>query len=400
MLTNFDGFKGRAKRLDPGDYSRIGSMIRVGEDEMRAFVEVESSGAGFAPDGRPLILNEPHVFFRSLPKAKRDKAVKQGLAYAKWGDKPYIKSQSARYDWLERAIAIDETAALKSCSWGLTQLLGENYAAAGYESVQHLVASFMDDEENHLLAAANFISHEGLDDELRGHRWEAFARGYNGPGFRKHKYHTRLAAAYAKWSGRPNAGTGGLPAWEVKAIQQRLRDLGWYSVGKVDGMWGPATTGAIASFQASEGLTVNGLYDDATRRAMQTAPKREVSLARETTTVDDLRKQGSQIVTEQDDVKTTSSVVGGAGVVAATVGVVTEHFESAWSMLLPIREAFDSVPLWAWGLMAAGLAYYYHYKANKTQEVRLVAERIGLHNGEPDPAPTPPLREPPDTPRV
>jgi hypothetical protein len=116
--------------------------------------------------------------------------------------------------------------------------------------------------------------------------------------------------------------------------------------------------------------------------------------------VDDLRKQGSQIVTEQDDVKTTSSVVGGAGVVAATVGVVTEHFESAWSMLLPIREAFDSVPLWAWGLMAAGLAYYYHYKANKTQEVRLVAERIGLHNGEPDPAPTPPLREPPDTPRV
>ena len=29
MPTNFNGFKGRAKRLDPGDYGRIGALIRV-----------------------------------------------------------------------------------------------------------------------------------------------------------------------------------------------------------------------------------------------------------------------------------------------------------------------------------------------------------------------------------
>ena len=63
-----------------------------------------------------------------------------------------------------------------------------------------MVAAFLDDEEIHLEAMVNFITRSGLDDELREHDWRGFARGYNGAGYEKNGYHTKLAAAYAKWS--------------------------------------------------------------------------------------------------------------------------------------------------------------------------------------------------------
>lgn len=70
-MTDFNGFKGRAKRLDDIDLPRIGHRIGVGEDELHAFMDVETSGGGFDPQGRPKILFEPHVFYRNLTGAKR-----------------------------------------------------------------------------------------------------------------------------------------------------------------------------------------------------------------------------------------------------------------------------------------------------------------------------------------
>lgn len=194
MLT----FKGPARRIDDLDLPRIGAMIGVGEDEVHAFIEAETRGAGFDAQGRPRILFEPHVFYRNLAGAARDRAVKAGLACADWGQLAYGK-ESEQYGKLERALRIDESAALKACSWGLGQVLGENHVAAGYATVQAMVADFLLDEDNHLEAAIRFIKANGLDDELRRHDWAAFARGYNGPGYRKNGYDSKLAAAFAKW---------------------------------------------------------------------------------------------------------------------------------------------------------------------------------------------------------
>lgn len=197
-MTNFSGFKGRAKRLDDIDLPKLGHRIGVGEDELHAFMDVETSGGGFDPQGRPKILFEPHVFYRNLRGAKRDEAVRAGLAYPKWGEKPYGK-QSEQYPKLERARAIDETAALRACSWGLGQILGENHAMVGYESPQAMVLAFMDDEENHLEAIVQFLIKSGIDDDLRAHNWTTVARVYNGPGYAKNAYHTRMEAAFKKW---------------------------------------------------------------------------------------------------------------------------------------------------------------------------------------------------------
>ena len=198
-MTNFNGFKGRAKRLDDVDLPALGYRIGVGEDELHAFMDVETSGSGFDPQGRPKILFEPHVFYRNLSGAKRDAAVSAGLAYKSQGTKPYGK-ESEQYPKLVRAIAIDEAAGLKACSWGLSQVLAENHATVGYATPQAMVLAFMDDEEKHLEAMVEFLIKNEIDDDLRAHRWATVARVYNGPKYAINNYDTRMATAFAKWS--------------------------------------------------------------------------------------------------------------------------------------------------------------------------------------------------------
>ena len=192
-------FTGAAKRLDDIDLPKIGRLIGVGEDEIHAILDVESRGKGFDSENRPIILFEPHIFYKQLsandPK-KLQTAVSQGLAYPKWGQSPY---PSDSYPRLKKAILINEDLALKSASWGLGQIMGFNYSMAGYSSVKEMVEKFKQDEEEHLLAMVRFIISAGLDDELRRHDWVGFARGYNGPGFAKNGYDKKLAASFAKW---------------------------------------------------------------------------------------------------------------------------------------------------------------------------------------------------------
>lgn len=190
-------YQGKAKRLDDIDLPRVGHLIGVGEDEIHAVLDVESKGTGFDSKGRLVALFEPHVFYRELGKGGlRDHAVREGLAYASWGAKPYPKDSYPRIDL---AMAIHYEAALRSTSWGLCQMMGFNCVAAGYATAHDMVQAFADDEENQLNGMIRFIIKSGLDDELRRHDWAGFARGYNGAGFSKNRYDRKLAAAFAKW---------------------------------------------------------------------------------------------------------------------------------------------------------------------------------------------------------
>lgn len=198
----FGDFRGRAKRLDDIDLPAIGHRIGVGEDEIHAVLEVESRGSGFDKLGRPAMLFEPHVFWDELGNTdKRKEAARLGIAYQSWGAKPYPTDSYGR---LKMAMEIDETAALRSASWGLGQVMGFNFKAAGFTSPQAMVRAFMDDEEAQLSGMINFIKTNRLDDEIRRHDWAGFALGYNGKGYRKNQYDTRLAAAFAKWKRIPN----------------------------------------------------------------------------------------------------------------------------------------------------------------------------------------------------
>jgi len=53
----------------------------------------------------------------------------------------------------------------------------------------------------------------------------------------------------------------------VKAVQQRLSNLGYYTY-KVDGIWGSRTTSAVKRFQRDYGLTVDGIVGKWTEKAL------------------------------------------------------------------------------------------------------------------------------------
>ena len=189
-------FVGTGKKLSDTDLPRIGHKIGVGEDEIHAFLDVETRGSGFDSKNRLKMLFEPHIFYRELSGAKRTAAVQAGLAYPKWR-RSYPKDS---YPRLKAAMAIDENAALRSASWGLGQIMGFNCKLAGYRSAREMVTDFLKGEDRQLAAAVEFIISARLDDDLREHDWRGFARGYNGAGYAKHGYHTKLERAYNKWA--------------------------------------------------------------------------------------------------------------------------------------------------------------------------------------------------------
>lgn len=192
-------FIGPARPLADADVITIAGYLGCEVAAIRAVLSVESAGKGFGPDNRPIILNESHVLWRELgPGAKRDRAARDGLAYQQWGMRPYPRTQGERYAWLAKAMAIDETAALRSCSWGLGQVMGFNHRAAGFDTVQAFVAAMTVSEGAHIYAMARFIVTNRLQQHLRSKTWDSFARGYNGAGYAANQYDRKLADAYAR----------------------------------------------------------------------------------------------------------------------------------------------------------------------------------------------------------
>lgn len=189
-------FVGPAKRLGDLDLPRIGSIIAVGEDEIHAVMDVEAGGSGFDRQNRPKMLFEPHIFYRNLSGVQRDQAVAKSIAYPKWRPGNYPADS---YPRLRDAIAINETAALKSASWGLGQILGDNYVAAGFLSPQAMVIAFVESEANQLEGMIRFIKTNKLDAYLRAHNWAKFAEGYNGPRYRENDYDGKLARSFDHW---------------------------------------------------------------------------------------------------------------------------------------------------------------------------------------------------------
>lgn len=190
-------FIGTGKRLDDVDLPNIGFTIGVGEDEIHAVLDVECRGRGFDRMNRPAMLFEPHIFYRELPENLRALAVQKGLAYPRWRRGGY---PAESYTRLKAAMKIHKEAALRSCSWGLGQIMGFNYRLAGYPSAGAMVADFLLGEKEQLNAMVRFIKNAGLADELQRHDWRGFASGYNGKSYAKHDYHGRLKRAFDKWS--------------------------------------------------------------------------------------------------------------------------------------------------------------------------------------------------------
>jgi N-acetylmuramidase len=161
---------------------------------VRAVLKVESRGSGFGPDGRPVILYEPHIFSR-LTARKYDQS-NPTISYVNWKTLPYPKTQAERYDQLAEAYKLDPENAVASASWGLFQILGSNFKACGFASAKAFVADMAQSEARMLAAFEAFVRSNGILDELQRKDWAGFAKVYNGPG-QVETYSKLLSDAYA-----------------------------------------------------------------------------------------------------------------------------------------------------------------------------------------------------------
>lgn len=242
-----------------------------------AVIEVESGGRIFAKvAGRhePLIRFEGHYFHRFLRGEARDEAVAQGLASPKMGAVANPARQAARWALLKRAAAINRIAAYSSSSWGVGQVMGSHWQWLGYGSVDALVAEARSGLGGQVRLMLRFIEKAGLRKALKSCDWAAFARGYNGPAYRRNRYDEQMAKANALWQKRLAAGGRGSgeedgilgfgnrgPA--VSTLQRQLSRVGYLL--KADGLFGLKSERVVRQFQRDHLLPETGLLGAAER---------------------------------------------------------------------------------------------------------------------------------------
>src|ERR1700751_4946349 len=107
--------------------------------ELWSIISVETSGCGFLPDRRPKILFERHIFHR-LTTGKYD-ADDPDISQPTAGG--YGRGGAHQYDRLAAAMVLDRSAALRSASWGLGQIMGENFSSAGFADVEGMVSAMV-----------------------------------------------------------------------------------------------------------------------------------------------------------------------------------------------------------------------------------------------------------------
>ena len=185
----------RYSRLTIADYERVAAELGIEVATIRAVSDIEA--------GKPVINFDRTIFTSRLRRSGKNvaRARKQHpgafakLNLARYGS--YGKAQHAR---LESGMAIDSVIAMESTFWGMFQIGGFNWRRCQVESVDEFARLMAESEAMQLELFARFMQSTGMVEYLRKKNWRAFARAYNGAGYARKGYHTRLAAAYARYS--------------------------------------------------------------------------------------------------------------------------------------------------------------------------------------------------------
>jgi len=241
-------FQGNALALSSDGLATVSSNLSVHAPEIWTVLAVETSGCGFLPDRRPQILYERHIFHR-LTQGRYDDGDISDPQPGGYGPRG-----APQYDRLAKAIAKDRISALASASWGIGQIMGENYQLAGFKDVEQMVATMSQSEDDQLAAMATFLIKSRLHIPLQAHDWSSFARGYNGANYLINRYDVRLAGEFQKYS------AGAVPDLSVRAAQLYLTYLSLHP-GPIDGVAGVETLAAFSQFATQQAFQNRGILD-------------------------------------------------------------------------------------------------------------------------------------------
>lgn len=164
---------------------------------LKAFIQVETGGIGFAKDtGKLIIQFEPGWFKRKAP-------------YAPSGAWSVNKVDRQSQEWIafNDAFAKNPNAAMESCSIGIGQIMGFHYKTLGYATVGEMWDDAKRGEYQQVLQMVRFIkSMPLLYKALTEKNWHLVATYYNGSGYKdlakkygREPYDISLRKAYEKF---------------------------------------------------------------------------------------------------------------------------------------------------------------------------------------------------------
>jgi len=178
----------------------LASMLSIDPAVAVAVVATESGGRGMGDDGRMIIRFEAHVFWSYGGKNNPDAfnalfkfdANKVWLGHqcrpnpnAPWQS---FHDQLQAGEWSAFGVAqgLDDRAAKLSISMGLPQIMGFNFAAIGYNSVEEMFDAFSADERIQLSGFFDFVRGKRAASPrmaaLQSKDFSSFAAQYNGGG--------------------------------------------------------------------------------------------------------------------------------------------------------------------------------------------------------------------------
>lgn len=186
--------------LSDRDFHEVASKLGVDVAAIKAVVEIEAGRTheGFWAPGKPLINFDLSMF--------RQFAGKRGVNIGKYTKSHAVVfnshrgSQPRARQRLSAARSIHPHAAVEGTFWGMFQIGGFNWKRCGAKSIEEFEERMSKTERDQLDMFAEFISSTGLVKHLQSKNWAAFARGYNGPGYARRGYHTRMASAFDRYN--------------------------------------------------------------------------------------------------------------------------------------------------------------------------------------------------------
>ncbi len=185
------------QRLTEEDYINAAKTLNVEVAMIKAFAKKEAKASGFFSNGEPRILFERHKFHKKT----------NGLHSKKHPDISNSKpggygKETSQHDRLAKACVLNRTAALESASWGLFQVMGENWKSLGYPSLQNFINDMYNSEQKHLEAFIRFIKVNKIDVDMRKKDFASIGRKYNGPNYKINNYDTDLKKYYIQFGGK------------------------------------------------------------------------------------------------------------------------------------------------------------------------------------------------------
>jgi N-acetyl-anhydromuramyl-L-alanine amidase AmpD len=167
-----------------------------------------------------------------------------------------------------------------------------------------------------------------------------------------------------------------LPKPLVEFVQQRLRALGYYEVGNIDGDFAGRTEDALVTFKRHNGLPPTTDLDDATLRALADASPREIGETRARATPKELRKS-VPAVRQAGRSKLLAWLLGAPSAALAVLQGIAANVSSVMSELAPIIGWLSAVPGWLWALAIVGIAAGIWWSARRAEAETVDAYRVG-----------------------